>query len=345
MEGVTAGTTDVAANSSETADYNAGIDYVGVLCFYSTFLVIVLGVVGNTLSIIVFVKFSLSTGTVGQYLTALALADNIVLLSHLPIWISDKSMGYDFIDTHDWLCRSTFYLKYAGRIWSACLTLTLTVERYLFVAYPLRIAYLQERRIHRIIIPVTMLLSLVSVIYSPFLLRVLDVQGNGTRCFVSQETKYLFFVLDITIVRAIGDILLGILIFVFTILTIRALFIARRVRNNNLEENSSNMLGSDTSRGTTRRNSASRERQITRMLLLLAAMFVLFKVPYTALYYATLNLYRKETSGLSTADEIKRQAKLITQVLGLAGYSFNFFVYVSLVPTFRKKLHSVFRCT
>ena len=326
--------------------------FMTFFCFYFKLMVIGVGMLGNIMSIVEFIKFRLSTGTVGQYLITLALADNLVLISELPIWMTQIPLEYLVIDAYDWICRFTYYLKYAGRIWSACLTLVVTVERFLFVAHPLKKAHFQKHHIHRILIPFTLTASLSFVSYALFLIKVQEVQilsggiiSNATQCFILQDKRKLFVVLDIIVVRGIGDLLIGVLILIFTILSIKVLLQAQKLRTDSLRERSSlcSSCGNQI-HGFHRKSYKSRESQITRMLLMLAVMFLLFKLPYAILYYVTLNWYKREASGFSTIETVVNNAKSISLVFALMGYAFNFFVYVVLVPSFRSNLCATLKC-
>ena len=338
------------SNANKTNELHE--NFMVFLCFYCKLVVIVVGILGNIMSIVVFVKFRFSTGTVGQYLITLAFSDNIVLISELPIWMTQTPLEYFLINAYDWMCRITYYMKYAGRIWSACLTLVVTVERYLFVAHPLKKAYFQKHHIHRILIPLTLGASLCSVSYAMFLIKLQEVQiissgitRNSTQCHILQESKNLFVVLDVIVVRGIGDMVIGVLILSFTILTIKALVQAQKVRRDSLQEQSSlcSSCGNQI-HGIHKKNYKSRESQITRMLLMLSIMFLVFKLPYTLLYYATFNWYKKDSSTFSTIEIIVNYAKSVSLVFTLIGYAFNFFVYVILVPSFRNNLCTALKC-
>ena len=226
------------------------------------------------------------------------------------------------------------------------------MERYLFVTHPLKKAHFQKNHIYRILIPSTLTASLSSVSYALFLIKVQEIQiisdgitSNATQCFILQDKRRLFVVFDIIVIRGIGDLLIGVLILIFTILSIKVLLQAKKLRTDSLRERSSlySSCGNEI-HGFHRKNYKSRESQITRMLLMLAVMFLLFKLPYTILYYATLNWYKKGASAFSTIETIVHNAKSISLVFALMGYAFNFFVYVILVPSFRNNLFAILKC-
>ena len=102
-----------------SGEFTGNDEVINTLCFYLKLVVIIVGMTGNSISIYTFAKCKISTGNVGQYLIFLAIADNVVLLSELPVL---KPFITVLMDQHDWICKMTYYIKYTGRLWSACLT-------------------------------------------------------------------------------------------------------------------------------------------------------------------------------------------------------------------------------
>ena len=325
---------------------NTGNDrkIIFVISFYLRLVIISIGILGNSISMIAFFRSRLGRGTVKQYLISLALADNIVLVSEIPIWMSLYPLEYEIIHKYNWLCRITFYTRYTGRIWSACLTLIVTVERYLFVAHPLKKVCSQKHRRHRILIPLTLFASLVCVCYSLFLVQVGPHENHDNVCYASNEHSTLFFVLDLVIVRGVGELFIGVCIMIFTVLCINVLHKANKIRKNGIQEQSSlcSSCGNQTNR-VHKKNYKSRESQITKMLLMLAVMFLIFKVPYTLFYYFKKIYFEKERR-VSSMEDLVGKVKNISQTLALINYAFNFFVYVLLIPSFRTNFSFIFKC-
>ena len=329
--------------SNITSTYEDDDKIISAISFYLKLLIISIGILGNNISAMAFFRSKLGTGTVGPYLISLALADNIVLASEIPIWITQQPLGYGIIDRYDWLCRITYYAKYTGRMWSACLTLIVTVERYLFVAHPLKKVYIQKHHLHRFLIPLTLIGSLLSVSYSLFLIKVLPYENYDNVCYI--KDRDIFFPLDLIVVRGIGDLIMGTCIMVFTILCINVLHKAKKIRNYNIHEQSSlcSSCGNHIPR-IQKRSFKSRESQITKMLLMLAIMFLIFKVPYTVLYYCTLTWTGTDRENTSLFKVVINGAKTVAETFSLISYAFNFFVYALLIPSFRNNLCFVFRC-
>ena len=321
---ISVNTSNVTTLESTPAD----IDTVHPFTFYFTGICIIVGLLGNTTSIIVFLKARVSESacTVRYYLIALAFSDNTVLIAEAFVWLADIRITW--IHKIDVLCKGVYYFRYAGRMWSAFLTLTITAERYLFVAYPLKSSSLRTANWCRIGILVTAYISFSLAIYALFLI------GTSTnhRCIIYNNKKETFVIVDIIISRCLADVIIGSAIFILTGFMIRSLLKARHARENTLNGGCS----------FTRRQ--TREFQITIMLITIAILFVLVKVPYTFTYYLSFK-YNTEWGKI-----VSNQLVGIKEVNDMAGalvtlnYSINFFVYFFFVRSFRENLFKLVAC-
>ncbi len=318
---------------------------IEMICFYIKMTIIVVGILGNSISLAEFIRYRISASNVGYYLICLAASDNFVLLLEIFIWMVEPPLEVVLIDKYDSLCRLTYFFKYTFRIWSANLTLAVTLERYLFVAHPLKKTYFQKHRIHRILIPLSLFLSGACVVYSLFLIKVQRLEGGTAEmCSVVADKRMLFMTLDLIMVRGIADAFVGALIMILTLLCISVLRKAEKLRRNgNMQEMSSlcSSCGNQIHR-IHQKGSKSRESQITKMLIIIAVMFVVFKIPYTVFYYSTFTWQTK--TSLSLFEMVLKGAKSLSEALGLISYAFNFFVYIMVIPSFRERIGSVLSC-
>ena len=316
------------SNETTSGSAKAEIDTFHPFTFYFTGICIIVGLLGNTTSIIVFLKARVSEGacTVRYYLIALALSDNTVLIAEAFVWLADIKITW--IHKFDALCKGAYYFRYAGRMWSAFLTLTITAERYLFVAYPLKSSSLRTTNWCRIGILVTAHISFSLASYALFLIGT----SPNQRCIIYNDKKETFVIVDIIISRCLADVIIGSAIFILTGFVIRSLLKARHARENTLNGGCS----------FTRRQ--TREFQITIMLITIAILFVLMKVPYTFTYYLS---FKWNTEWRKT---VENQLVGIKEVNDIAGalvnlnYSINFFVYFIFVRSFRENLFELVAC-
>ena len=313
-----------SSNETTRSPAVAKSDAVDLFRFYFTGICVIVGLLGNTTSILVFLKSRVSETacTVRYYLIALAVSDNTVLIAEALVWIAEDTIRITWIDKYDALCKGTYYFRYAGRMWSAFLTLTITAERYLFVAYPLKSASLRTANWCRMGILITAYISFSLASYALFL-----IGTSKTRpCIIYTDKKETFVIVDIIISRCFADVMVGLAIFILTGFMIRSLLKARRARENTLNGGCS----------FTRRQ--TREFQITIMLVTIAILFVVVKIPYTLTYYLSFNW------------KGKRIVYGITDVKDVAGafvilnYSMNFFVYFIFVRSFRENFFKMFSC-
>lgn len=320
-------------NSNETtrdsaADENKAVYFFG---FYFTGICVIIGLLGNTTSILVFLKsrVSESTCTVRYYLIALAVSDNTVLLAEAFLWISEDPIKITWINKFDALCKGTYYFRYAGRMWSAFLTCTVTAERYLFVAYPLKSASLRTANWCKIGILLTANASFGLASYALFLIGT----SENLPCIIYADKKETFVIVDIIISRCLADVVVGLAIFILTGFMIRSLLKARHAREKTLNGGYYAYPRRQT-----------RELQITIMLMTIAILFVLMKVPYTLTYYLSFN-WNNEWKKI-----VAHQLSGITEVNDVAGalviinYSMNFFVYIIFVRSFRENFLKVLSC-
>lgn len=116
-------------------------DYVaeqvaGVLNVYYTPLLVILGTIGNLVSVFVFYSSKLRLQSTSQYLSALALSDTVFLFQLLPPWLNALQITGLF--HRPGFCQVFVYISYVTCCLSAWLVVAFTVERFVAVLYPLR---------------------------------------------------------------------------------------------------------------------------------------------------------------------------------------------------------------
>ncbi|XP_032527559.2 somatostatin receptor type 4 [Danaus plexippus] len=124
-------------NNANQTDFDIMIvQLVNTVYLYFTPILVVLGTIGNMLSLFVFHGSKLRLQSTSQYLSTLAIADNIFLLQLLPPWLSATGITSLFHRTG--FCQFIVYVSYVSCCLSAWLVVAFTVERFVAVVYPLR---------------------------------------------------------------------------------------------------------------------------------------------------------------------------------------------------------------
>lgn len=103
---------------------------------YYTPLLVLLGSIGNIISIYVFYVSKLRMHSTSLYLSVLAISDSIFLLQLLPPWLN--AMQITNLFHRPGFCQVIVYSTYASCCCSAWLVVAFTVERFVAVLYPLR---------------------------------------------------------------------------------------------------------------------------------------------------------------------------------------------------------------
>ncbi len=237
------------------------------------------------------------------------------------------STGWTRIDTDEDFCRTTNYLRRSGKTWSAMLTLLLTVERYLCVAHPFKVA-LRSRTLAVVLIVLSVAISFAL----PVPLIQYDVVYDFLLfCMVEPTGEKFYDDYDLIAIRIFGEGVIGVLIFFFTCLMIHSLVKAK--------QNSQQMnLSAEAHKARSRQDS-----QLNSMLLFIVFMFFVTRLPYTICYF--LYTYNAEDGFLSQGSvRYTLLAVRVTRAFSIFNFSTNFLIYVAFVRTFRANLCALCLC-
>ncbi|KAK7792154.1 hypothetical protein R5R35_004180 [Gryllus longicercus] len=102
--------------------------------FYYIPAIILVGLVGNLLSCVVFLNTHLKMRSSSYYLAALACADFGFLSALLLVWLN--TVGVTLFNRHGW-CQALVYVSSVCSCMSVWLIVAFTVERFIAVQYPL----------------------------------------------------------------------------------------------------------------------------------------------------------------------------------------------------------------
>ncbi len=326
-----------ASNGTATSDSPTDGDYEMVrdAVFYALAFIIPIGIVANCLAFMVIGLSYMCRGTTGHYLLSLALADTTILLGEFLLWLNTRvdlsgtKLGTTFYDSSNFWCHFVNYVRYSGRLWSSWVTVIITAERYITIAFPLRVGRISTPCKAKVVIIVEILLSFALASFVWFTLEIGTHKGIP-RCLISDHDAYK--VLSITIM-GFGELVIpSVIVCIFTGLIIRKLSEASRNRKRQLEGQRMLRLPS----------SVSQERQLTYILLAVAITFVLVRLPYVVTYY--VNEYKEELWSHLTEWEnfYIYTANKIANVFSVINYCINFFLYCLCGSTFRYRISFLF---
>ena len=316
-----------------TASWENSTDTWREVRFVGLAIVIPVGLVFNTIAFLVFATSWLRHSVPGRYFMALAVADTMVLLGELLIWLNTKHslyfrLGITFLHTSDVACKWIYVFRYAARIWSSWVTVAITIERFLTVTFPLRILSNSNPKTPLIVV---WCLGLISLILASFPLMTLSAgyHRNTPLCSVAKD-QYGAFTLCILLIIGVGGELLPIsIVFVFTTLIIRALTRARQHRACATE-------------GQPLTSSRKGEAQPTTALVSIATAFVITRLPYVATFFLINHSHHLSIS--ATSRYYIYIAYCISYILGTSNYAINFLLFCVTGSTFRAELRRCLHC-
>lgn len=152
--------------------------------YYIPFIIL-LGLVGNLLSCVVFLKTHLKLRSSSYYLAALATTDFSFLMSLLLVWLN-STIGWKVFNNNGW-CETLVYVSAVCSSLSVWLIVAFTVERFIAVQYPLHRPHMCTVARAKTIILVLTILALVSHSYSFVTAGVVKNQGGDEMCELKAE--------------------------------------------------------------------------------------------------------------------------------------------------------------
>ena len=284
---------------------------------YGILISVPLGFVLNSLSLILLIKSKDFSTSIGSHLKSLAVADNIQIIAILCCSLDNRWEHKLYIPQMYTMnivyCKLTLYLLSVGLISTGVILASAIIERFFAVAFPLKFKSWNSNLLSKILIGIYFL---VSFGISIFFLITEEFSTNGEKCMFSErydDMMKIYLIVVSTIFAngiCVGSLLL------FSILIIVMLFIQRRKR---------------VGLGNTSTSSSHKEFQITVMLVVVAGLFIILRLPKLIM----LNVERHSFNKISWSN--------FTNILYLINHSVNFIIYLIFLEPFRKAC-KIFLC-
>ena len=165
-------------STGHDSEYHRFQQVVDKLIIFGIPAIIIIGMLGNTLSFVVFVCTHLRYQSCSVYLAFLNLVDMGFLLCLGIIWFEWLRMN---LFHRQVMCQLIIYLSYICAFLSSWTVVTFTIERYIVVFYPLKKHVLcTPRRAKFIVLSIT-IVSLALYSFSTWMNGVVDI-GNRKMC-------------------------------------------------------------------------------------------------------------------------------------------------------------------
>ncbi|CAH0545975.1 unnamed protein product [Brassicogethes aeneus] len=276
-------------------------------------ILITTGLIGNSLSIVVFCKTKLKKLSSAYYLTALAISDNVFLCSLFTIWLEIFEVD---VYNRDGFCHVFTYANDVAFFLSVWLVAAFTFERFIVVKYPFLGRTLCTRERAKVIILVLVIVSLTFYSTKFFF-----------KCNVYIEVfSNIFFCVDI-IVTSLIPVTLVIFLNIFIIKTILTLSGTRKAltQQSNTENCNKNVMRS--------------QNKITKMLLVISTVFLVSAFPNYIFVMYYIYLYQAGLEAHLVSFTLPKWCEIIFYTT----FCINFFVYCLSGEDFRSALCGIFK--
>ncbi|CAH1796412.1 unnamed protein product [Owenia fusiformis] len=294
------------------------------LWIYISPVLIILGTIGNGLTILLLQRKKMRSSSWSQYLTALAVADLTVLYTGLlGEWI--RNLTHNNVDVQTLSnpgCKMYLFMMYASIHSSAWILVAVTLDRVIFVYFPIRAKYLCTVRMAKYCL-LGMLVAIVALNVHFFWTFHLKHYGGllGSTCYAKED--YYDFWLDTwpMLDSFVASYFPFLIMLISNILIIGRLLYARhqRIAMTGATQNSTSMT------------------QVTVMLLTVNFVFLFCTAPIVLL----LQVFINDNATGAVNESSDAQLSLARAALTLLQYtnnSTNFICYCISGPRFRKEL-------
>ncbi|KOC66283.1 Neuropeptides capa receptor [Habropoda laboriosa] len=164
--------------------------------------IILLGLIGNLLSCVVFLNTHLRIRSSSYYLAALATADFGFLVTLLLVWLNN-TLGWKVFNKDGW-CETLVYVSAVCSSLSVWLIVAFTVERFIAVQYPLHRPHICTIARAKTIVLVLVILALTSHSYSFVTAGVVSKDGEE---YCDLKSEYLETMKIISIIDSIASLI------------------------------------------------------------------------------------------------------------------------------------------
>ncbi len=305
---------------------------------FASLTFIAVGLVGNTLSIMVFSSRDMRVVSSNVYLLALSFSDSLYLVSvlldktfHTLKCFYLPSHTYNPTSSSDVWCLALQYLQDLFSNYSTCLILAFTLERYIAVYLPVKFKAICTVQRARLCCVVTLLF--IGCFIAPHHVMYIQYYPQYSVCTINHQHEEMFTILYVT------EMILFRIVPVFVIVTLNILIIVKVSKvtvETNRRLNSQRSAGSRSRQKRGRRaREADRSLQLTLVLILVSTSYVLVFIP-VLVTFVLLKLQRAEL--LHIEEYTLLTVKNYTSSLYISGFAINFFLYTVSGRVFREQL-------
>lgn len=310
-------------------------EYTGArdLCLYGYPVILILGTLGNFLTLVVMLKSEMRKRSTGFYMCALSVFDTLVLyFSCFRQWFS-MVRDSEVLATSDAACKTMNFLSYTLFDVAVWLLIVMTLERFLVVRFPLLAPKVASVTIARNCLAV-LVMAMCTFNVHFFWTVSLDERGH---CRYTDEYRHfhdsVWPWMDATVYSFLPFLLLLILNILIIHIHRRATVIRKtRIRLHSGEMSTPRIVGV--------------QLRLTTMLIAVTMTFLLLSAPNVILI-CIRHKYFDFSEKINDFRDIAvyRFVAMVTNFCLYLNHAINFFLYCISGERFRRDLLSMLRCT
>ena len=308
-------------NNSTNYTTQCLFDMASFLRYAGTFTVI-LGLIGNFLSIIIFSRKALRSRSCSMYFLGLSLSDICVLIGYTFENLLFHGFGIQVL-SNAFMCKSIIFLIYASTDISNYFLMLAAIDRCILISY--RTAHYRFCRKSTAQILIILIIVLFSLINSHFLVG-FRLDANGSCLPVSQDYIHFYVHHYDSYIDIIKTVLIPFLI-IFICNTFIILHLSRK----------KHFLSQITSRRRSRQRQ-EKDRQLTGFLLLTSILFVLLSLPSEINDVLRTNFTRQFQ--MTYACQLWTSTTIFI-LLHQINHASHFYVYTLTGPIFRNEFRKL----
>ncbi|KAI0240756.1 hypothetical protein LSAT2_008452 [Lamellibrachia satsuma] len=314
---------------------------------YTSIVFIIAGLIGNSLSVLVFSSREMRGISSNVYLLLLAISDSLYLMSVFftktlttirCLYFPDSAA--DIFNRSSALCKLLQHTMDMFSDYSTCLILAFTVERYIAIYLPIRFKSLCSVRRARIVCA-TVFVS-VCVFIAPYHFMYIGRVHDLDVCAVltEYETEFMaLYIVEALIFRVIPVFVIALL---NGMIIVRVTKLRRRKRKRNASMTTSSQAGKATGGQNNNRKQRSRKAdksmQLTIILVLVSTSYIIVFIP-VLVHFVLWKL--KSSHVIQLSDVAMLTSQNYTRTMYISGFAINFFLYTMSGRIFREQLEKI----
>ncbi|XP_033745053.1 cysteinyl leukotriene receptor 2-like [Pecten maximus] len=291
-------------------------------------IIVIVGLTGNTVTMLVFVSTHMKKSSATTFLATLAFVDNVFLVALFTTWF-DGSVS-NIIKTES-LCQILVYVTYVTSFLSIWYVVGFTAERYIAICHPFRSVIVCSRFREKIYVIFLAVIAGVLYNYALWTTSVVEVHGVY-RC--GHKFKYISLLEKVTWIDTVITMIIPfLLILLMNVKVVCKAAAFHRKRKHCLKPTDS--FNGEHSRNKSRTLRSKPQMRVTRTLILVSTTFLVLNLPSHVRRLYTLIIY---TTTQQHTEMYHYLLQEITQLLYYSTFSVNFFLYALYGKHFQSSL-------